>query len=226
MGYDIILFDADGTLFDFRKSEHISFKKTMNNFDLPFSEALYNDYHQINDNLWKDFERGLISKPDLLLERYKRYIKKHNLKADAAELNRFYFRALGSCSYLFDGAAEVCRHFALTKSLYLVTNGETTVQKSRYAGSEIKQYFKDLFVSESVGYPKPHIEYFDYVFSKIENFDRSSTVIIGDSLSGDILGGNNAGISTCWYNPDNLINETDVVCNYTIKSLSELYDIL
>lgn len=226
MDYDIILFDADGTLFDFRKSERISFKETMNNFALPFSETHYNDYHVINDNLWKDFECGLISKPELLIERYKRYIEKYNLKADAAELNRFYFRALCSCSYLLEGAAEVCRQLALSKSLFLVTNGETTVQKSRFAGSEIKQYFKDLFVSESVGYPKPRVEYFEYVFNRIENFDRSRTVIIGDSLSGDILGGNNAGIDTCWYNPDNLINETAAVCKYTIKSLSELYDIL
>lgn len=226
MGYDIILFDADGTLFDFRKSERISFEKTMITYALPFSETHYNDYHAINDSLWKDFERGLISKPDLLLERYKRYIEKYNLNADAAELNSFYFRALGSCSYLLDDAAEICRHLALNKRLYLVTNGETTVQKSRFAGSEIKHYFKDLFVSESVGYPKPRVEYFDYVFSRIENFDRSRTVIIGDSLSGDILGGNNAGIDTCWYNPDNFINETAAVCKYTIKSLSELYDIL
>lgn len=226
MNYDIILFDADGTLFDFQLSERISFEKTMNAFGLPFSEKHYRDYHAINNGLWKDFEIGLISKPKLLLERYRLYTEKYHLQADIAKLNSFYFRALSGCSFLIKGAADICRYLSYNKNLYIVTNGETTVQKSRFESSEIRHYFKDIFVSEAAGYPKPHIEYFRYVFSRIENFDKSRALIIGDSLSSDILGGNNAGIDTCWYNPDNLTNNTDAVCSYVIHSLSELSAIL
>lgn len=226
MGYDIILFDADGTLFDFGKSERVSFEKTMDAFNLPFSVSLYTDYHLINDGLWKDFERGQITKPALLVERYRRLTEKYNFDTDPVRLNLFYTRALGCCSYLLDGTAGVCRRLAQTKRLYLVTNGETTVQQNRYAGSEIKQYFNNIFVSETVGYPKPCVEYFDYVFSCIDGFERARTIIIGDSLTGDICGGNNAGISTCWYNPDGLINDRGVTCDFTIASLTELYDIL
>lgn len=226
MGYDIILFDADGTLFDFKKSERVSFEKTMKQFGLPFTEALYDDYHEINDGLWKDFERGLISKPDLLIERYRRYTKKYDLDAVPEELNRFYLRTLGSCSFLFDGAEDLCRRLARTKRLYLATNGETTVQKSRFFASVIKEYFIDIYVSEAVGFPKPHIEYFNYVFSRIDNFKRSSTIIIGDSLTGDICGGNNAGIAACWYNPEGAVNDRGVTCDYIVSSYDELYSIL
>ena len=226
MSYDIILFDADGTLLDFKKSEQVSFEKTMRAFNLPGSQVLYCDYHSINDSLWKDFESGLISKPELFIERFRRYTEKHKFVADAAELNRYYFGQLGLCGYLLDGAEEVCRNLAQSKRLYLATNGETTVQQSRFARSGLSEFFQDIFVSESTGYPKPHIGYFEYIFDKIKGFDRSRTVIIGDSLSGDITGGNRAGIDTCWYNPDNLLNETDAKCTYIIRSLDELYNIL
>ncbi len=226
MKFDIILFDADGTLFDFEKAEQRSFEKTVRSFHLPFSEELYKDYHLINDMLWKEFEKGLISKPDLLTERFRRYTKKYNIQIAAEEMNRFYLASLGSCSYLLDGAEEVCRHLSADKRLYLVTNGETSVQKNRFESSDIRRYFKDIFVSETAGYPKPHTEYFNYVFSRINNFDRSRSVIIGDSLSGDILGGNNAGIRTVWYNPGSASNQTGAVCDYTIGSLYELYELL
>ncbi|MDD4772067.1 MAG: YjjG family noncanonical pyrimidine nucleotidase [Eubacteriales bacterium] len=226
MDYNIILFDADGTLLDFKKAEQVSFERTMRAFNLPYSHSLYCDYHTINDGLWKDFESGLITKPELFIERFRRYTEKYNLVADAAGLNRFYFGQLGLCGYLLENAAEVCRKLSRDRRLYLVTNGETNVQQSRFARSGLSPYFKDIFVSETAGYPKPHIGYFEYVFGNIENFDRSRTVIIGDSLSGDITGGNRAGIDTCWYNADNLVNESGAVCTYVIRSLDELFDIL
>lgn len=42
--------------------------------------------------------------------------------------------------------------------------------------------------------------------------------MIGDSLTADIQGGNNAGIDSVWFNPSNIVNETPAVPTYQVKS--------
>lgn len=45
-------------------------------------------------------------------------------------------------------------------------------------------------------------DFFDYVFDKIGSDKRDDYVIIGDSLTSDMLGGKNAKIKTIWFNPN------------------------
>ncbi len=226
MGYDFILFDADGTLFDFNRSERYSFTKLTENFGFDFSEEIYADYHVINDRLWKDHENGLVTKPFLLVERYRRLFEKYRIDVSPEEANLFYLAALGSCRFLTEGALEICAYLSSFKPLYIVTNGEASVQNSRYSSSELRPYFSDIFISGSVGVSKPSKEYFDYVEAHIDGFDRKRAIIIGDSLTSDIRGGNNAGIDACWFNPDGAVNDRGVHCEYEIRKLSELKKII
>ena len=69
-------------------------------------------------------------------------------------------------------------------------------------------------------------EYFDYVFARIPNFKRENSLIIGDTLGSDILGGKNVGMDTCWFNPTNKSNTGEIVPTYQIAELEKLYDIL
>jgi 2-haloacid dehalogenase len=69
-------------------------------------------------------------------------------------------------------------------------------------------------------------EFFDYVFARISNFDPQQALIIGDSLSSDIKGGQLAGMDTCWFNPMGQENDTDIIPTYEIRKLQELYQIL
>ena len=50
--------------------------------------------------------------------------------------------------------------------------------------------------------------------------------MIGDSLTADIAGGNNAGIDTAWYNPKGLINQTQARPTYILQSYQDLLDLL
>jgi putative hydrolase of the HAD superfamily len=50
--------------------------------------------------------------------------------------------------------------------------------------------------------------------------------MVGDSLTADIQGGNNAGMDTVWYNPSNLINNSKAIPTYTIHSYQELLEML
>ena len=124
------------------------------------------------------------------------------------------------------GALETCKMLSEYCSLYIVTNGVSKTQHSRIRLSAIKDYFKDIFVSEDVGYQKPLKEFFDYVFEKINLIDKSRVLIVGDSLTSDIQGGNNAGIDTCWYNPKGIENTKKVNCTYEINNLQDLLSII
>ena len=107
--------------------------------------------------------------------------------------------------------------------LYIVTNGIATVQKSRLAKSGLLPCFKGVFISEEVGSQKPEKKFFDYILDKIPEKDKSKVIIIGDSMSSDILGGINAGIDTCFFNP---WGRAEIYSpTYTAKSFDELYNI-
>ena len=223
-GIDFLLFDADGTLFDFDRSERCAFGAIAERFGFDGSGDVYEVYHEINAELWKDFERGLIEKGALLVERFRRLSEKYEFNADPAAVNREYLWELGGYGFLLDGAYEVCEKLVkdYRKKLCIVTNGTTQVQKRRFASSELSKLLSGVFVSEEIGFPKPDIRYFEHVFSHIKDFDISRALVIGDSLSSDIRGANTAGVASCWYNPKQKENNEGVVCDYTISSLWEL----
>lgn len=105
--------------------------------------------------------------------------------------------------------------------LYIVSNGVAKTQNMRLQDSGFAPYFKQVFVSEAVGYQKPDVRFFDSVANNITNFDKNKTLIIGDSLTSDIQGGVNAGIDTVWYNPQHLTTTT-VQPTYQISELLSL----
>ena len=227
MKYSLILWDADDTLLDFHAAEAYSFKKTMKEEGLPFDEDSVKLYNEINQKMWEQFNLGKISKDALIVERFSKYFEAKGIKEDAERINKMYLENLADCSVLVDGALDIVRKLdELGLEQYIVTNGISHVAHKRIGNSEIKPYIKKIFVSEDVGYAKPDINYFNYVFSNIENFNKDKAIIIGDSCSSDIKGGMNAGISTCLYNPKGNSFADEYKVSYEIKKLDELLDIL
>lgn len=224
--YNTILIDADDTLLDFHKAEKEGIKKVFKQNNVEFNEYIFKTYKKINSFLWDEFEKGKIKKDEITSNRFKILFQELNIKADDELFKKEYQEALGEGFYLIDGAREICEELFKKCNLYCVTNGLKKTQESRFKGADLNKYFKGIFVSEEVGYQKPSKEYFDYVFNKIGNIKLSETIIIGDSLSSDIAGGNNAGIDTCWFNPKRLNNNTSLKITYEIKELAELKDII
>ena len=128
--------------------------------------------------------------------------------------------------FFIDEAPELVAYLYEKYDLYIVTNGVTETQHRRIKESGLEKYLKKIFVSEETGYQKPMKEYFEYCFQRIPMLDKEKTIIIGDSLSSDIAGGNNAGIDTCWFNLFGQEKPTDMKIDYEINQLSQLYQIL
>lgn len=226
MKYQYLLFDADGTLFDFEMSEKIALKETLESAGIRFSQELLETYITINKSYWRKFEQGSISKPDLLRHRFRDLldsIGRQDLQAD--ELNTGYLDHLGDNGFLFPGAEDLCRNLSREYTLLLVTNGVYKTQLNRFNRSPVKPYFKEMIVSEKVGYAKPDPRYFDYVFQSCSISEKSRALMIGDSLTADIKGGRDYGIDTCFYNPAGNPAEPGL-CTYEIRTFSGLYEIL
>ena len=226
MPYPYLLFDADNTLFDFDQAERNAHLLLCRAHGLAFSEEGYQLYHKCNADLWRDFDRGLCTKEYLLVERFRRYLAITGERANPEALNRDHLRALGEGAMLLPGAEELCRVLSRDHRLYLLTNAVASVQKTRFANSAIAPYFQGVFISEEVGVGKPDSAYFDYVFHAVPGLARDNALVIGDSLTSDIQGANNAGLPCCWFNPKGQPRPQGLRIDYEIRALEELYAIV
>ena len=226
MPYPYLLFDADNTLFDFDQAERNAHLLLCRAHGLAFSEEGYQLYHKCNADLWRDFDRGLCTKEYLLVERFRRYLAITGERADPEALNRDHLRALGEGAMLLPGAEELCRVLSRDHRLYLLTNAVASVQKTRFTNSAIAPYFQGVFISEEVGVGKPDPAYFDYVFHAVPGLARDNALVIGDSLTSDIQGANNAGLPCCWFNPKGQPRPQGLRIDYEIRALEELYAIV
>ncbi len=227
MKYEIIIFDADETLFDFKRSERDAFKNTMIEFDIDYDENHHLKIYQgINKSIWKEFEDGLITQRELKIERFKRLSDKLNARFDEAQFAKAYLKHLANASFLYKDSIKLVESLHKDYKLTIVTNGLKDVQDNRIRKSTIAKYFQDIVVSEEVELSKPNPQIFEHALNNIKHTDKSKVLIVGDSLTSDIQGGINAGIDTCWFNPNKIENKTDIKPTYEICSLMGLKNII
>lgn len=227
MKYKIIIFDADETLFDFKKSERDAFKNTMLEFDIEYDENHHlKIYKEINTAIWKELEEGLITQKKLKVERFKRLSDRLDSGFDEGEFAKSYMKHLSYASFLYDDSIELVESLHKDYRLTIITNGLKDVQDNRIRKSIIAKYFEDIVVSEEVQVSKPDPKIFEHTLNNIRHTDKRKVLIVGDSLTSDIQGGINFGIDTCWFNPNKIINETGITPTYEICNLMELKDIL
>lgn len=191
-----IFFDLDNTLLDFDLSEKRAIALTLKHVGAQDSEQNISLYSRINLSQWKLFEKGEITLERLRVRRFGLLFDALGIDADARTAMLYYGDRLGEGYFLKQGALEVLDELFRKYRLHVASNGIAQTQYSRLKGSGLDKYFENVFISEEIGYPKPDERFFEHCFSAIPNFEKSAAVIVGDSLSSDILGGKNAGITT------------------------------
>lgn len=224
----VILWDIDGTLLDFKKSEYAAIKKCFEIFDLgKCTDEMIGRYSVLNREYWEKLERGEIEKKELLTRRFADFFARENIQTDCAlEFNREYQLLLGETICFCDNSLELLKSLKGRIKQYAVTNGTKVAQDKKLKNSGLDKIFDGVFISEEVGTEKPGKEFFDQVFREIGHYEKKEVMIVGDSLSSDMLGGNNAGIVCCWYNPKKLVNDKKVVIDYEIDNLYKVLDIV
>lgn len=195
-----LLLDADGTLLDFDLAEKHALEEAFATMGYPFDESVREAYHFHNQACWKRLEAGEITREELKPLRFAQVFAQLDMDGDADAIWPVYEKALGNYSFVYDGVEDACARLSKKYNLILVTNGTKAVQTPRLLQTRIPEFLKGIYVSEDVGYAKPAPEFFQRVFDDHPKLKRCETMIVGDSLSGDIAGGIGAGIRTCWVN--------------------------
>lgn len=226
MKYEILLFDADNTILDFDKAEEQALGRAFAECGLHFDDNVLQVYRKNNLRQWQLFEQGKLTKNEVIINRFAETFKELGLTVKFDKASELYEEYLHIGFFVVNHAKDVLQKLQNVCRLYLVTNGVKTIQDSRMKGSGMEKYFIKRFVSEEVGYPKPQKEFFDYCFERISDFDKSRALIIGDSLTSDIQGGVNAEIDTCWFNPNHIVNSSNMTPNYEIDDLRQLTSIV
>lgn len=226
MKYDLFLIDLDDTLLDFQASEKLCFKETMDKFGfINLLEELHQTYKIENNLLWKLVEKGEIDKDFLKVERFKRTLDRHKLEIPAHVMADYYLEQLPKNVVLVDGAVDALKYLKQFGEIGIITNGIQSTQSARINNSPLKDYIDFIAVSDECGFAKPDVRFFEYTAQKAKKFVKDKTIIIGDRIETDILGGNNFGIDTCWFNPHELENTSTASPTYTVKSLKDIQNI-
>ena len=221
--YEFLLFDFDGTLIDYEKTESWSLREAFRVTGVPYEEvSVLPEYNRINGNLWKEFEKGGISAPELRVKRFRVLFETCGITGDAEKIARAYMSFLSESAFLFEGTLPLLETLHRSHKIGLITNGLKEAQRKRLALTGADKYMDSVAVSDEIGIQKPDAGIFEYAMKEAGHTDKATTLVIGDSLSSDIQGGNGFGIDTCWFNPKGKSAEGGITPTYEIRSLNEL----
>lgn len=224
----VILWDIDGTLLDFEKAENQAIKKCFEIFHLgECTDEMIARYSVINKGYWERLERKEITKPEVLVGRFQEFFEKEGIVTEcAADFNKEYQLRLGDTICFCDDGYELVKSLKQRVKQYAVTNGTKVAQDKKLNKSGLIDLFDDIFISEDIGVEKPDVRFFEYIWERIGTYSPEEVMIVGDSLTSDMQGGNNAGILCCWYNPKALVNNNSLKIDYEIDDLQKIREII
>jgi len=221
-----LFWDIDDTLLDFKRGEAISIRQTLAHIGISPTDEVVRLYSEINESLWKRLERGEVTREQILVGRFEMLFSKLGFAGDAPAAQELYFSCLGEQHDFVNGAEAVLDALRGRYRMIAVSNGTTVIQNKRLLASGLDRYFDRIFLSQEIGAEKPSETFFDACFAALPDIRRDEVLIIGDSLTSDMRGGETAGLHTCWFNPHGKSNQAGVRVDYEIASLTELLPLL
>lgn len=222
----IVFIDLDNTLIDFNECARHSIINAFEQLGFEYTDKVFETFICENVKIWKRLEKGEITKAELRANRWNIILGRLGIEYDGTVIEEMFENGVAKGAYAVDGAYELLDYLRGKYKLYVVSNGFRFVQESRLKIGNFEKYFDNIFVSEDVGIPKPAKEFFDYCFEKLDHPEKEDIILIGDSLTADISGGNSYGIDTIWFNKNNEPLPESVNPTYTVNALKEIENIL
>lgn len=225
-----IFFDLDHTLWDFDRNSAETLTELFEQYQLgnhiPSAEAFVREYKRINRNFWTLYRDGKIQKHELRYQRFLEAFAYFGMTVDQRYAEDFAASYLAICplkKHVFPGTFEVLDHLKANYPLHIITNGFKEVQDIKLNASGLGNYFDVVLCSEDVGVNKPHPKVFHRAF-ELAGTSNFESVMIGDTLEADILGAENVGMKSIFFNPEKEVVETKSKQIYHLADLIELFD--
>lgn len=222
---EFLLLDLDDTILDFHKAERIALSKTIRQFGVEPTEEVLNRYHQINKWHWEQLELGIMTRAEVLVNRFGALFQELGIDVEPAACAKGYEHNLSIGHYFLPGAEEAVKRLHENYRLFLVSNGTAAVQHGRLTSAGLYPYFEQVFISQEIGFNKPDKAFFDRCCERIPGFAPDRALMVGDSLTSDIKGGVNAGLTTVWVNPEHKACG-DIHPDYEIEGLYQMETLL
>lgn len=224
----VILWDIDGTLLNFLEAEKCAIRKCFEIFGLgECTDKMLSEYSLINKKYWEILERGEMTKSQILEARFIDFFSMYNLDGGVAPaFNKEYQLQLGETVCFNDNGYELVKNLKSNYKQYAVTNGTKVAQDRKLNKSGLIDLFDGVFISDVIGFEKPSKEFFVPVLEELKAYNKEEILIVGDSLTSDMLGGNNISVLCCWYNPEHKENNKGVKVDFEIDDLQKLMYIL
>jgi len=202
-----IFFDLDHTLWDFETNSTNALSSLYDSHDLagrkiPNKLRFLDHYKTVNEYAWGRYREGKMTKAVLRTYRFEKTLTAFGVN-DAVLAEKMASEYLEISPYqktLMPGAIEVLEHLQSQYALHIITNGFEEVQHIKLEQSGLAPFFKEIITSEQVNARKPSPIIFDHSLKR-GNCSAEESLIIGDNLEADILGGRAAGWKTIFYNP-------------------------
>lgn len=227
MSYQFLLFDLDHTLLDFASDEESALTTLLVEAGVSNIAAYKAYYIPMNQVLWQDLSAGLITKKELIDTRFAKLFAHFGQEVDGRDMAERYQHFLSQEGHVFPGVRDFLQTLREQGyHLFGATNGVTYIQKGRLAQSQLVSFFDHVFISDELGAHKPEKAFFTYIANTIPGFEAQKALMIGDSLLADIKGGQDSGIDTIWYNPENQANTTSVTPTYIAQNYQDILDII
>ena len=226
MNKKIVLLDLDNTIIDFNECARHSIMNIFEELGFSYTEKVFETFICENVKIWKRLEKGEITKAELRANRWNIILGKLGIEYDGTIIEEKFENGVAQGAYAVEGAYELLDYLYPKYELYIVSNGFRFVQESRLKIGDFRKYFKDIFLSEDIGVQKPAKEFFDYCFEKLEQPKKEDVILIGDSLSADIIGGLNYTIDCIWFNKNGDKLPESIEPTFIIDRLKEIENIL
>jgi YjjG family noncanonical pyrimidine nucleotidase len=220
--YCWLLFDADGTLFDYDRAERAAIEQALGQIGVSFNPDYLATYRQINAALWQRVEKGELTPGVVKVRRFEQWLEAIHVAHSPEAFSASYLECLANCSELLEDAAVVLGALHRKYQIAILTNGLKVVQRGRLARSVIRHHVSDIIISEEIGAAKPAREFFDTAFDRLGHPSKRQVLMIGDGWASDIQGAVQYGIDACWYNPGHKPRPTSCEITREIASLREL----
>lgn len=219
-----VLIDIDDTIFDFEKCSKNAFKKTLKKLDLSYKEKDFSFFNKVNDILWTKQKLGELNINQVFIERSNMMSKYFGLDIEKEIFNNLFVEFLYDEIEMIDEVEGLLSYLSDKYQIFAASNGVYDMQVNRIKKSNLDKYFKDIFVSDKIGFEKPDKRFFQKIMN-ITKFSNDDLIMIGDSIKSDIIGAKNSNIKSIYFNKENKKN-SDENFTYQVKNLSEIKKIL
>lgn len=217
-----LLFDMDGTLYDFKKSESVCLEKVFSEADIAYTDEMIALYQSVNHRLWDEYEKGLVSQSYVENERMQLFFDEIGCRKDGHKAASDYVEYLSQTDFMIDGARDFLERIKDNRRLFIITNGIAKTQYGRLRNSLTMDFYDRVFISGEIGLQKPEKAFFDHVM-KEGGISRENAIVIGDSEKSDIMGARNAGMKSIFISFD---RKKSSLADYSVSTYEELYSLI